>query len=128
MAGCEVSYGELGGRYKVTMHPRWLWWWLWNVKIFYEEEIEFEGEYAGTNTFGLNVAFGIIAWGKRLRVTHTDNVVTTLNYDEAWWPWSGIRDYLFCKFGSDDEYVGIFCYIFPFLGERQLAWFTLEKI
>ena len=120
--GIEPTHREFSGVYKIRIYPRWLWWWFVDVKIFYPQ-------YAGAE--GLNVAWGIIAWGKRIWVIGYGGM-EQLNYEQAWWPWRIIRDYVKrrkdCEEALADIYDGKFCVKLPYIGEMQIAWFTMEKL
>jgi len=101
------------------MYPRWLWWWFADTKIFYHQN-------AGTD--GLNVAWGIIVWGKRIWVRMGYGGSMELNYKRAWWPWRIIRDYVKRRKVEEWLYDGKFCVKLPRIGEKQITWFTMEKI
>lgn len=126
----EGEYPEwraLKGRYRVKIYPRWLWWWLRDIKVFYDEyKADEDGEYlAGLG--GHNIAFGFCAWGQRIKVKQW-TTSTLLNYERAWWPWRIIRDYVKGRKGMWGFYDGRFCVKLPRVGEKMLSWFTMEKI
>ena len=132
VVGLPPTEREFKGAYKITMYPRWLWWWFIDKKVFYEEDrLHEDGKCYYSNTWGLNVAFGIFAWGKRLLVVHYDRV-TVLEYTRAWWPWCIIEDSVRKKMrktkGSPNWYVGKFCVKLPVIGKIHLAWFNMEKL
>jgi len=51
-----------------------------------------------------------------------------LNYKRAWWPWRIIRDYVKRRKVEEWLYDGKFCVKLPRIGEKQITWFTMEKI
>ncbi len=115
--GSPMLQAELAGTYKITMYPRWLWWWFKNVKVIAK----------GT---GINRAFGFIKWAS-FNISVVRESCLLLNYSTARWPWKGIRDYVRCIRGVEaivmGWYIGKFYYIFPFIGAKQVLWFTMER-
>ena len=123
----EPSFRDFKGRYRIKLYPRWLWCWFADIKIFYEDYpvCDEEGTYY-RGIGGLNVAWGVVAWGKRIVVTRGMDALFVLNYKRAWWPWRIIRDYVRRK--KDNSLIGRFHIQLPRIGSKQLAWFTMEKI
>jgi len=126
--GMSPGFRQFWGTYRIRMYPRWIWWWFRDVKVFHEVYID---SRLYSETRGMNVAFGVIAWGKRIVVRHysTNFEGALLDYSTCWWPWSIIRDYVKrIKRTNAHKYIGKFCVKIPWIGELQLAWFTMEKI
>ncbi len=112
--GTTPRFRKFQGEYKITMYPRWIWWWFWDIKIFNDDH-------------GLNVAFGVFAWGKRIVVERYSSSFegALLDYSGCWWPWRIIRDYVKSIKGNINIFIGKFCIKIPVIGEIQLAWFTM---
>jgi len=112
--GESIAIVNIFGKYRVTMYPRWAWWWLKDIKLF-------------TGKYGMNIAFGCVAWGQRITIEYS-RAWTLLNYCKCRWPWRSIRDYLRCMEEKPGDFIGKFKISLPVGWKLQIAWFTMEKI
>lgn len=99
----------LRGVYKITMYPRWLWWWFLDKK------------WVIGSQSNINIAYGLFAWGKFTVYTCPNHQCLVLDYSVSKFPWKYIVDNV--KQLSDGTLLGKFT-----IGGLTLAMFKMKVV